>query len=129
MYLGYIDYPNTYFLDDDKSALLATGFFSVLSPLQSPDCAVPTEAKLETVAVTGYEDGAYVEWRTGNEVDNLGFNIYREENGERVLVNPQIVAGSALLTGSGLTLAAGRSYGWWDAGATRGAICCRTGSC
>ena len=122
MYLGYIDYPNTYFLDDDKSALLATGFFSVLSPLQSPDCAVPTEAKLETVAVTGYEDGAYVEWRTGNEVDNLGFNIYREENGERVLVNPQIVAGSALLTGSGLTLAAGRSYGWWDAGATRGAI-------
>jgi hypothetical protein len=42
MYLGYIDYPNTYFLDDDKSALLATGFFSVLSPLQSTDCSVPT---------------------------------------------------------------------------------------
>jgi hypothetical protein len=120
MYLGYIEYPNTYFLDEDKSALLATGFFSVLSPLQSPDCAVPTEAKLETIAVTGYEDGAYVEWRTGSEVDNLGFNIYREENGKRVLVNPEIIAGSALLTGSGVTLATGRSYGWWDAGATRG---------
>ena len=118
MYLGYIDYPNTYFLEDDKSALLATGFFSVLSPLESPDCSVPTEVKLETIAVTGYDNGAYVEWRTGNEVDNLGFNIYREENGKRVLVNPQIVAGSALLTGSGVTLAAGRSYGWWDAGAT-----------
>lgn len=118
MYLGYIDYPNTYFLDDDKSALLATGFFSVLSPLQSPACSGPTEAKLETIAVTGYDNGAYVEWRTGNEVDNLGFNIYREENGKRVLVNPQIVAGSALLTGSGVRLAAGRSYGWWDAGAT-----------
>jgi hypothetical protein len=118
MYLGYLDYPNTYLLDDDKSALLATGFFSVLSPLQSPACSGPTEAKLETIAVTGYDNGAYVEWRTGNEVDNLGFNIYREENGKRVLVNSQIVAGSALLTGSGVTLAAGRSYGWWDAGAT-----------
>jgi hypothetical protein len=118
MYLGYIDYPNTYFLDEDKAALLATGFFSVLSPLQSPSCSVPTAAKLETIAVTGYDNGTYVEWRTGNEVDNLGFNIYREENGKRVLVNPQIVAGSALLTGSGVTLAAGRSYGWWDAGAT-----------
>ena len=32
MYLGYIDYPNTYFLDDDKSALLATGFFSEGGP-------------------------------------------------------------------------------------------------
>jgi hypothetical protein len=42
MYLGYIDYANTYFLDDDKTALLATGFFSVLSPLQSPDCSVLT---------------------------------------------------------------------------------------
>jgi hypothetical protein len=121
MYLGYINYPNTYFLDADKSALLATGFFSVLSPLQAPDCAVPTEAKLETITVTGYDNGAYVEWRTGSEVDNLGFNIYREENGKRLLVNPQIVAGSALLTGSRVMLAAGRSYGWWDAGATGGA--------
>jgi hypothetical protein len=118
MYLGYIDYPNTYFLDDDKSALLATGFFSVLSPLQAPNCSAPTAVKLETAAATGYDNGAYVEWRTGDEVDNLGFNIYREENGKRVLVNPQIIAGSALLTGSGVTLAAGRCYGWWDAGAT-----------
>lgn len=39
MYLGYIDYPNTYFLDADKTALLGTGFFSVQSPLEfSPDC-------------------------------------------------------------------------------------------
>jgi len=40
MYLGYIEYPNTYFLDADKTALLATGFFSVQSPLEfSPDCS------------------------------------------------------------------------------------------
>jgi hypothetical protein len=71
--------------------------------------------------VSGYDNGAYIEWRTGNEVDNLGFNIYRAENGKRVLVNPQIIAGSALLTGSGVTLAAGRTYGWWDAGATSSA--------
>ena len=118
MYLGYIDYPNTYFLEEDKTALLATGFFSALGPLESRDCTVPTEVRLETIAVTAYNNGAYIEWHTGNEVNNLGFNIYREEDGKRVLVNRQIVAGSALLTGSGITLAAGRSYGWWDASAT-----------
>ena len=81
MFLGYIDYPNTYLLEEDKTALLATGFFSVLSPLESPDCSVPTKVKFETMSVTGYDNGAYIEWRNGNEVDNLGFNIYREEDG------------------------------------------------
>ena len=47
-------------------------------------------------------------------MDNLGFNIYREQEGERTRVNRQIIAGSALLVGAGTTLRAGRAYAWWD---------------
>jgi hypothetical protein len=65
---------------------------------------------------TARTDGEHValEWKTGYEVDNLGFHIYREENGELFRVTPELVAGSAFLTGTGTPLTAGRSYTWID---------------
>src|SRR6185295_11123507 len=36
------------------------------------------------VKATRYTDGVVLQWRTGMEVDNLGFNVYREEGGRRV---------------------------------------------
>jgi CSLREA domain-containing protein len=74
----------------------------------------PTAIEMETMAATGYEGGTLIEWRTGDEVDNLGFNVYREEAGKRVAVNREIVAGSALVAGSGVRFGAGRAYAWWD---------------
>ena len=53
-------------------------------------------------------------WRTGYEVDNLGFHVYREERGHLVRLTPELVAGSALLAGAGTALTAGHSYSWWD---------------
>lgn len=67
-----------------------------------------------TVNAVRYNNGVSLRWRTGFEVDNLGFNIYREENGKRVRVNPQIIAGSALMVGGGTALGAGKSYAWFD---------------
>ncbi|HWO00110.1 MAG TPA: C25 family cysteine peptidase, partial [Blastocatellia bacterium] len=61
------------------------------------------------------DKGVYVEWQTGLEVDNLGFNLYRDESGKPVRVNPQLLAGSALKVGQQVTLGAGYSYSWWDA--------------
>jgi len=55
-----------------------------------------------------------LKWRSESEVDNLGFNVYREANGQRTKINPQIIAGSALITGPKVTLAAGNSYAWGD---------------
>jgi hypothetical protein len=55
-----------------------------------------------------------VRWRTGFETDNLGFNVYREENGKRLRVNSQLIAGSALMVGAGTSLGAGKSYAWFD---------------
>ena len=47
-------------------------------------------------------------------MNNLGFHIYREENGERVRLTSEPVAGSAFLAGSRTALTAGHHYHWWD---------------
>ncbi|HSE36655.1 MAG TPA: C25 family cysteine peptidase [Blastocatellia bacterium] len=76
--------------------------------------ALPTALELAELKATGYNEGVSIEWQTGYEVDNLGFNLYRDANGERSRVNPQMLAGSALMAGEGATLTAGKSYSWWD---------------
>src|SRR5712692_2226271 len=65
---------------------------------------------------TRQEDGrVLLQWRTGYDTNNLGFNVYREEEGGRILVTPQLVAGSALFAGASPgVLLAERSYRWWD---------------
>src|SRR6266498_3503580 len=74
----------------------------------------PTAARLDSFTASGYDGGTLVEWRTGFEVDNLGFNLYRETAGRRTLITPQMLAGSALVTRQGTPLTAGKSYSWWD---------------
>lgn len=76
---------------------------------------VPSAARIDSFAAKGYESGkVLLEWRTGLEVDNLGFNLYREANGKRTRINPEMLAGSALTVGAGTRLMAGRSYAWAD---------------
>ena len=55
-----------------------------------------------------------LKWRTGYELNNLGFHIYREENGESYRVTPDMIMGSAWFMGKGTPLNGGRSYTWWD---------------
>lgn len=73
-----------------------------------------TEADFDSFEATSYPNGQFLQWKTGREVDNLGFNIYREENGARMRVNPDLLAGSALRGGVGVEIKAGESYVWWD---------------
>lgn len=74
-----------------------------------------TGAKLRSFDATRNEDGrVLVRWRTGFEVDNLGFNLYRERGGKRTRVNPELIAGSALRVGQGTALRSGYSYSWAD---------------
>ena len=81
--------------------------------------SVPTDVRLDAFSATGYDGGTLIEWRTGFEVDNLGFNLYRDEGGKRLAVNTQMVAGSALVAGSGIAISAGQSYSWWDSAASK----------
>lgn len=72
----------------------------------------PTEVKLSSFTASQTNGGVRLNWETGYEVDNLGYNVYREDNGQRVLLNPSLIAGSAFIAGTPLT--AGFSYHWFD---------------
>jgi hypothetical protein len=76
-----------------------------------------TQAKLVEFKATQYDALTALEWKTSYEVDNLGFNVYRETAGRRTLVNTSLIAGSALVAGQGVALTAGNSYTWTDASA------------
>ena len=86
------------------------------SSLGMKNAATPTAATLEAFSAARYEGGVFIQWRTGYEIDNLGFQLYRVQGGKRDLITPQMLAGSALVTGQGTPLTAGKSYQWWDAG-------------
>jgi hypothetical protein len=76
----------------------------------------PTAVKLSGFSAISFENGVLLQWRTGHEADNLGFNVYREEGGKRTRINAEILAGSALVAGPGTSLSAGQSYFWADEG-------------
>jgi hypothetical protein len=65
-------------------------------------------------ATRSADQGTLLQWRTGYEANNLGFNLYREELGVRVRVNPSLIGGSALMGGPGTPMKAGFSYAWVD---------------
>jgi peptidase C25-like protein len=75
----------------------------------------PTAAKVTSFTADSFDDGrVLLRWSSSHEVDNLGYNVYREVNGQRTKINPQTIAGSALVTGPGVALTAGKSYVWGD---------------
>lgn len=73
-----------------------------------------TDSRLSEFKATQYDAVTLLSWQTGYEVDNLGFNVYREVGGRRALVNPSLIAGSALVAGPNVALTAGNSYTWTD---------------
>ena len=73
-----------------------------------------TAVELTELKATRYDSRVLVEWRTGYEVDNLGFNMYREIDGQRTRVNPSLVAGSGLMAGQGTATRGEQRYAVWD---------------
>ncbi len=73
----------------------------------------PTLAEMNASAARTREDGqSVIKWSTGYEVDNLGFNVYRELGGSRTRLNDNLIAGSTFISEAALT--AGRTYRWRD---------------
>ncbi len=87
---------------------VASGAFDIGAYEQAP-----TAISLISCKAIAYDNGVAIEWQTGYEVRNLGFNLYREANGRREAVNPQLLAGSALTTTAALS--AGQAYRFLDA--------------
>jgi uncharacterized repeat protein (TIGR01451 family) len=86
---------------------------------QTETVTYPTVISLQsfTAHVGSDKDGAsrvLLIWKTGGEAHNLGFNLYRELNGNRVRVNSSLIAGSALLMSGALPKHSAKSYAWID---------------
>jgi len=75
----------------------------------------PTSVGLQAFTASRLGGRVLLRWSTTNEARNLGFNVYREENGQRVRVNPSLIAGTALQMRNVLPQHSSRSYAWLDA--------------
>jgi len=81
----------------------------------------PTACKLEGFQAARSDDGVVLEWRTGYEVNNVGFNIYRQgSDGEMVKLTKHMVAGSGLMVRKNTALTSGLSYYWSDPDTKKG---------
>ena len=81
----------------------------------------PTSVEMRAFSAQHSASGNALVWKTGGELHNLGFNVYREENGARVKVNPSLIAGSALRMKLNSQTHSGNSYAWIDSKAKPGA--------
>ncbi len=105
----------TYEIDANPSSAPRSGMIDVTgSPFTINQAGIPTAVKLIAFTASAYDAGVLLDWNSGEEVDNLGFNVYREEGGRLTRVTSEVLAGSALVAGSGTVLTAGKHYAWWD---------------
>ena len=88
--------------------LTSTAFRRVLRPGGRLIRSLPFTATLTPDGRT------LIKWRTGYEVDNVGFRVYREQNGRRVRITSSIVPGTALIGAGPGASAGGRIYTWSD---------------
>jgi uncharacterized repeat protein (TIGR01451 family) len=75
---------------------------------------VPTAVTFEGAVAFPRSRGVAVAWRTGFEAGNLGFNVYGQERGQRVRLNPTPLAGSALLVGRSTPVSGEKTYSLFD---------------
>jgi hypothetical protein len=73
-----------------------------------------TAVRMSNASATRSDKGVTVTWRTGYEVDNLGFEVYRETGAARTRITSKPIAGSALMVPPGVPMTAGRAYKWID---------------
>lgn len=100
-------------VDESTHTATTTVPMSSFSDWSVAEPASVTAVRMESFKATNFGNGNLVEWQTGYEVDNLGFNVYRAAGGRLIRLTPSIVAGSALVAGR-TPLTAGLSYSWFD---------------
>jgi hypothetical protein len=76
------------------------------------------ELRLISATATATAGGVLLEWRTNAVADNLGFNVYRLQGGQRTRVNREIIPGAVFASSTPAQLRGGYSYSWLDRGGT-----------
>jgi Peptidase family C25/SdrD B-like domain len=74
--------------------------------------AAPSAVQMNEFAVYVQGNKAVVTWATGTEINNLGFNVYREVDGKRTLLTKTPIVGSAFRSSE--LRASGESYQFTD---------------
>lgn len=72
-----------------------------------------TAVTMKSFEVTPEASGNRIQFETGLEVNSLGFNVYRDEGGQRIKLNPSLLAGTAFL-GAGTSFDSGYWHSWLD---------------
>jgi hypothetical protein len=60
----------------------------------------PSAVDVSSFTAARTRQGVVVRWRTGTEVDELGFNVYRERGSKRVVLNRRLLAAHGAVGGS-----------------------------
>ena len=76
--------------------------------LSPPAGCPPTAVTLRSFTAARDRGAVVLRWRTGSELGNLGFNVYRAVNGRRVKLNARMIWSAASGT------AKGHAYSWRD---------------
>lgn len=82
----------------------------------------PTSVRLSSFSAAQNAGSVLLMWKTGGELHNLGFNVYRDSGGEKVLLNSSLISGSALLMRETLEQHGAKSYAWIDRSPQPGAL-------
>lgn len=105
----YVDANTLYFDDAFINALVTPGATTALAGEET------TAVTLIGFSASGLDWSVLLEWRTGSEVDNLGFQLYRSLSPG----GPWTRLTSSLIPGQGFS-AMGAAYAWQDTGLTNG---------
>src|SRR5580698_7614353 len=89
---------------------MSNNMSSVISTIQSSTAVQLSSFRAQTRA----GGGVLLEWRTREEVRNLGFHVYREDAQGRHQLDPSLIAGGALLLRGGQPQHPARTYQWFD---------------
>jgi len=82
----------------------------------------PTAVKTNSFKANDTGNGVVLSWKTGEEIRNLGFNVYRDSGGTKTKINSSLVAGSALLMRDAAPQHGAKSYAWIDPLPVAGAL-------
>lgn len=95
-----------------------SAFYTLGAEVASPT----TDARFEDWGATALPNGqTQVWWRTGLEVETLGFHVWRESAGRRTRITPALIAGSLLTRGEAERGAPLRAYAFVDSEPLSGA--------
>jgi uncharacterized repeat protein (TIGR01451 family) len=109
-----------------SSTTLATNTATVSSTTSDPNLTNNSSTVISTIAaptavqLAGFRAftrqgvGILLQWKTREEIRNLGFNVYRIDGQGRHRLNPSIIAGSAFLIRGGSPQHAAKTYEWVD---------------